>query len=189
MLEFLITFTVMTGKILGIGLQRTGTTSLYFALKELGVKAAPNAIPLFYNQNHKIIRNYDAFMDNPVPLLYQQIDQRIPECKFILTTRSQDSWLKSVQWLFEKDLKTLNPELQKVANDIHQSFYGTQLFDKTIFISKWQAYHREVLQYFENRKKDLLVLDFESKIEWEPLCRFLHKRIPKKPFPHKNRAI
>ncbi len=185
----LITFRAMTGKVLGIGLQRTGTTSLYFALKELGINTAPNAIPLFYNQKDKILRQYDAFMDNPIPLIYQQLDQCIPECKFILTTRPQDTWLKSVQWLFEKELKTLNPKLRKVANDIHQSFYGSEQFDRDIFSSKWQVYHQEVLHYFMNRKEDLLVLDLESEFEWDLLCRFLDKKIPKKPFPHKNRAI
>jgi sulfotransferase family protein len=179
----------MTGKIFGIGLQRTGTTSLYFALKELGINTAPNAIPLFYNQKDEILEQYDAFMDNPVPLIYQQIDKCIPKCKFILTTRSQELWLKSVQWLFEKELKTLNPKLQKVANDIHHSFYGSEQFNRDIFSSKWQVYHQEVLQYFMNRKEDLLVLDLESEFEWDPLCRFLDKKIPKKPFPHKNRAI
>ncbi len=179
----------MTAKIFGIGLQRTGTTSLYFALKELGIKTAPNAIPLFYNQQDKIIWQYDAFMDNPIPLLYQELDQLIPECKFILTTRSKDAWLKSVQWLFEQELKTLNTELQKVANDIHQSFYGTQQFDWNIFSTKWQDYHQGVLHYFEDRKDDLMVLDIESEIKWDPLCQFLNKKVPKKPFPHKNSAI
>ena len=176
----------MREKILCIGLQRTGTTSLYFALKELGIKAAPHSIPLFYNRKDRLLNKYDAFLDNPVPLLYQELDQNLPKCKFILTTRSQETWLESVQWLFEKELKTLNAELQKVANDIHQSFYGTTVFNKNIFIAKWEAYHKEVFNYFLDRKEDLLVLDLENEIGWDPLCEFLSKKVPKKPYPHKN---
>jgi len=178
----------MREKILGIGLQRTGTTSLYFALKELGIKTAPNSIPLFYNQKDRLLNKYDAFLDNPIPLLYQELDQKLPKCKFILTTRSQETWLESVQWLFEKELKTLNTELQKVANDIHQSFYGTMIFNKNIFIAKWETYHEDVFNYFLDRSEDLLVLDLENENEWDPLCEFLSKKVPKKPYPHENRS-
>ncbi|MEO9965938.1 MAG: sulfotransferase [Reichenbachiella sp.] len=178
----------MEGKILGIGLQRTGTTTLYHALNILGVRAAPHSIPLFSNSKDGILTRFDAFMDNPIPLLYRELDQQLSGCKFILTTRAQEQWLKSVQWLFEKELQTLKPELRKIADQIHVRFYGTTLFDHQIFSDKWISYHEEVSLYFKYRQKDLLVLDLDKNLDWDPLCEFLDRKIPKKPFPHENRS-
>ncbi len=175
------------GKILGIGLQRTGTTSLYHALLQLGVNAAPHSIPLYYNIEDKILSEYDAFMDNPIPLIYQKIDSQLSNCKFILTTRDLSDWLKSVQWLFEQELPCLSKELQKVGNEIHQEFYGTTCFSKSIFEKRWQEYHQEVSSYFQSRKDDLLIIDFKQPGVWERLCNFLKLPVPNAGFPHLNK--
>lgn len=175
-------------KVIGIGLQRTGTTSLYHALNELGIKSAPDSIPLFYNRDFSFLGKYDAFMDNPIPLLYQQIDEHIDDCKFILTTRTKSSWLKSVEWLFNKEMKNLNSRLRKVADDIHFEFYGTTKFDSTIFSRKWDDYHQGVVEHFRYRQKDLLVFKIDQNPNWGPICSFLDKPIPKIAFPYLNKS-
>jgi len=35
--------------------------------------------------------------DNPWPLIYKELDKRIPGCKFILTLRDEESWYSSVK--------------------------------------------------------------------------------------------
>lgn len=76
-------------------------------------------------------------MDNPIPLLYKKFDVLEPNARFILTTRPMDDWLISVRWLFERELPKLNKALQKVANEIHQEFYGTTQFETNLFVSNW----------------------------------------------------
>ncbi len=87
-------------KIFGIGLSRTGTTSLNNALKILGFKSVHFDPRLYDNINTPIINNFDAFTDNPIPLIYKKLDTLIPDCRFILTTRNIEGWLNSMQWMF-----------------------------------------------------------------------------------------
>ena len=173
-------------KIFGIGLQRTGTTSLYHALQVLGVRAAPDAIALFDDLDAPLVQQYDAFMDNPIPQLYQQLDARWPGSKFILTTRTQASWLDSAEWLFTHDLPRLSPELQAAAYKIHMAFYGVAAFDRAIFAERWQTYHAEVDRYFADREADLLRVDFTQGHGWAELCGFLGMAQPAVEFPRSN---
>ncbi len=176
-------------KIIGIGLQRTGTTSLYRSLIELGIKAAPDSIPLFNKLDRIFLSEYDAFMDNPIPLIYRELNEVLTDPKFILTIRDKNSWLESVQWLFEYELNKLNRRLRKVADEIHFAFYGITTFDRKIFSIKWDAYHEDTFNYFENRSDDLLVIDIDKEYDWEQLCTFLNVPIPKKQFPFLNKSM
>lgn len=173
-------------KIFGIGLQRTGTTSLWSALITLGIKAAPHAIPLFYNLDDEYIKRFEAFMDNPIPLVYQELDKKCPGSKFILTTRHELDWLNSVEWLFSKRLVTMDKKLKSIADEIHYQFYGTTEFDREIFRRKWRTYHQEVHAYFSNRKEDMLTLDLSHQADWRLLCNFLARSVPDQPFPWLN---
>lgn len=42
-------------------------------------------------------------------------------------------------------------------------------------------------EYFQNRPQDLLILDIDAEVMWEPLCEFLNQLVPNQPFPHVNR--
>lgn len=174
-------------KIFCIGLQRTGTTSLYQAASLLGLRAAPSSVALLDNVSAPLIEQYDFFSDNPIPLLYPALDLAYPNSKFILTTRSVDDWLQSVEWLFTVDKPTLSPELQQVGDDIHRRLYGTDTFDAERFRAFWATYHAEVDAYFANRSADLLRLDLTQGDGWAQLCPFLNVLIPTDPFPHSNR--
>ena len=176
-------------KIFGIGLQRTGTTSLFQALNLLGIRSAPNGIPLFYNIHDPILNKYDAFMDNPIPLLYQQLDQLIPGSKFILTMREEASWLRSAEWLFTKRLPQMDKKLHAIADEIHQNFYGTTRFDVDVFRRKRKEYYAEVQDYFATRPGDVLQIDITKNADWKPLCEFLQLPIPEKKFPWLNASL
>lgn len=175
-------------KFFGIGLQRTGTTSLHEAAQLIGLRSAPMSTVLLDNLNHPLIQQYNLFSDNPIPLLYQALDQRYPHSKFILTTRPVEAWLKSVQWLFEVDMPTLSPELRQIGDEIHQRFYGQTTFSAVHFRAVWEQYHADVTTYFQDRPDDLLCIDLTQGAGWAELCPFLGVEIPDTPFPHHNRA-
>ncbi len=95
-------------KIFCIGFQKTGTTSLGKGLELLGFKVCnPDVLLLDPKIKDKALRyaiekipHYDAFQDNPWPLLYKELDAMYPGAKFILTTRRPRSWLKSMKQYF-----------------------------------------------------------------------------------------
>ena len=63
-------------KVFGIGMQRTGTTSLARALNMLGVRTLQFPTPLFRDLDHPVGREFDGFTDNPIPLLYEELDAK-----------------------------------------------------------------------------------------------------------------
>ncbi|MEQ8584043.1 sulfotransferase family protein [Marinoscillum sp.] len=179
----------MGGKIFGIGLQRTGTTSLFQALTVLGFHPAPHGIPLFYDIHHPILTKHDAFMDNPIPLIYRELDQKCPGSRFVMTTRPLESWLESVEWLFLRKLPKMSRDLRQVGDEIHTHFYDTSIYNRDLFAAKYVAYHQGVFDYFRMRQEDLLVVDFTKGGGWSEFCPFLGKPVPDVSFPHANPSI
>lgn len=84
-------------KIFCIGLPRTGTTSLCKFLNMIGLKTKHLPFQLELNLNNLFMNKYMGFGDSPIPLIYKDLDRKFPNSKFILTTRSLDSWLDSMQ--------------------------------------------------------------------------------------------
>ena len=48
----------------------------------------------------KLANRFDAFQDNPWPILYKELDRQFPDSKFILTLRPSDEWIRSVVSVF-----------------------------------------------------------------------------------------
>lgn len=174
-------------KYFGIGLQRTGTTSLHQAALMLGIRSAPMSADLLYDLHAPLINEYDLFSDNPIPLLYPKLDKAYLGSKFILTTRPVDDWLTSVEWLLTHDTPKLKPSLRTIGDEIHQRLYGRTTFDEPVFRAFWHKYHAGVEAHFAQRPDDLLTLNFSAGDGWEKLCPFLGVPIPESPFPHTNR--
>ncbi len=174
-------------KVFGIGLQRTGTTSLHQAGLLLGLRAAPMSVAFLDNLHAPTLQQFDLFSDNPIPQLYPQLDLAYPNSKFILTTRPVEAWLTSVHWLFTQEVPKLPPALRTTADEVHQQLYDRTTFDAQHFRAFWHAYHTNVDAYFAQRPADLLRLDFSAGDGWEKLCPFLGVPIPDTPFPHANK--
>lgn len=60
----------MQRKIFGIGLSRTGTTSLNNILEIMGYRCQRFVGSLFIDSNSDDIKDSDALMDSPIPMLY-----------------------------------------------------------------------------------------------------------------------
>lgn len=174
-------------KVFVIGFHKTGTTSMGIALKKLGYRVTgpngiddpqieENVLPMAYN----LVENYDAFQDNPWPIIFQKIDEKYPGSKFILTIRNPDLWIKSAvahfgqretpmrRWIYGKGCPQGNEE---------------------IYLKRYTNHNASVLKYFKNRPNDLLVLDLSEDDVWKKLCLFLGHNVPKEAFPHANRSI
>ena len=102
-------------KIFGVGLSKTGTTSLARALEILGYKTRDYLGVTRYSPSDlssidlQIIDSNDAFTDTPIPSFYRELDTRYPGSKFILTVRDTDDWLQSCKKQFSQNQSTLEP--------------------------------------------------------------------------------
>lgn len=208
-------------KIFGIGLSRTGTTSLNAALKELGYRTLHFSLPAYAQRDRlfglppvcpqaargwqerfilsrelkaqrakdvrSIFNNYDAFCDLPFPLFYQELDERFPGSKFILTTRPLNAWLKSMNWLIEEGRDVWNHGY--LDRELLFDAYGTHQFNPTVLTKAWHRHHDAVRGYFADRSDDLLVMDMAAgDFTFEKLCSFLGSEPLAGAFPRSNEA-
>lgn len=161
-------------KIFGIGLTRTGTASLTEALITLGYSA--KHLPMSYED----IKNHDASTDTPVAARFPILDVFYPNSKFILTTRDKDSWIESAASL----MRTENDPLWLLEG--RAILYKTVVFNREKFLNAYDNYHNFVYDYFQDRPKDLLVLDLNESHKYEKLCNFLNKPIEQSEYPFVN---
>lgn len=132
-----------------------------------------------YHLVDSLVPQYDAFQDNPWPVLYRYLDQKYPGNKFILTIRDPASWMKSQLMHFDTRTTPMREWIYGV---------GSPKGNESIYISRFERHNAEVLEYFKDRKGDLLVMDFSKGDGWQQLCPFLRCEPPDIPFPHLNKA-
>jgi len=178
-----------TPRIFGIGLCRTGTTSLTEALQILGYRAIhfprTTVRPCRIAIDPELLRTYHAFTDMPVPLLYRCLDRRYPRSRFVLTVRDPESWIESFRRLarFQKGHK-VRPSLRVLRHLI----LGRSYFHESAYRRAYGRHLRRVRRYFASRPQDLLILNIAAGDGWEKLCPFLGRPIPEVPFPHSNKG-
>lgn len=183
-------------RIFGIGMHKTGSTSLCRALNMLGIDAAHwtsarQARTIWeemtaHGRSPAVERHY-ALADLPIPLLYKQLDQAYPGSKFILCVRPEHEWLASV----EKHWTSSNPYRHTWDNDCfthkaHHLLYGRKTFDADAMLHRYRQHNYEVRQYFRNRPGDLLIMDMKRNSIWPKLCNFLGVTAPGDPYPREN---
>lgn len=171
-------------KVFCIGFHKTGTKSIARALEALGYRVtgpngisdpeiATNAVPMAL----RLAMQFDAFQDNPWPLLFREMDEAFPRSQFILTVRPTEEWIESALAHFG-DKET--PMRRWIYG------YGCPRGHEATYVSRYEDHNREVVRYFADRPGDLLILDQGVGYSWEALCRFLGKPVPAQPFPHVN---
>lgn len=169
-------------KVFGIGLARTGTTSVYQALRILGYSAIDFPLGL------RGVEEHEAATDIPIADSFEFLDRKYPGSKFIYTVRQLDDWIRSCKahWARYVDAgRGSKPETEELL----MRLYGTVDFDERLFIQAYTRHERRVLSYFSGRSQDILTLDICSGRDgWVPLCTFLGREVPKHPFPHVNRT-
>jgi hypothetical protein len=204
-------------EIIGAGFGRTGTMSLKVALEKLGPGPCYHLSEVFANPDHvavwesamrgeradwwRIFREYRAAVDWPAAAFYEELMERYPDARVILTVRDPDRWYESarstiytVQDVASSPLFSLAalfvPRLRRLrrAAAMAADLVWTRTFDgrfedreyaKEVFVS----WNREV----ERRVPAERLLVYEVREGWGPLCEFLGVEAPiGEPFPHLN---
>ena len=176
----------MKQKIFGIGFHKTGTTSLAAALRMLGYRVTgPNGVrdpdisSKALDMAFELAEQYDAFQDNPWPLLYKEMDKRYPGSKFILTLRRPETWIKSQVAHFGERETSMRKWIYGA---------GCPKGNEAAYIARFEKHTREVLDYFKDRPNDLLVMELAKGHGWKELCTFLKIDLIDTPFPHCKEA-
>lgn len=176
-------------KIFGIGLSKTGTTSLARALEILGYKTKDYPGVSRYRVGDlssvdlDVIDAHDALTDTPIPSFYRELDKHYPGSKFILTHREAEGWLKSCKKQFTEAHAASQNEANK---QLFMDLYDTVVFDDEKFRTGYDRFEKKVKAYFRDRPQDLLVIDVTAGEGWEKLCPFLGQSIPSIAFPKAN---
>lgn len=194
----------MTIQVFGAGVGRTGTYSLKLALEQLGfgpchhmeevVKAPERQIPLWSaaasgNADFEAAyEGYSSAVDWPTAAFWQELAALYPEAKFILTTRSAESWCDSYS-------NTIHALLSKPEQALPEA---RPWFDMAHSVIEKSGFHAgmsraDLIETFEARDAAMRnslppdrLLVYEVKAGWDPLCGFLGKEPPATPFPRSN---
>ncbi|MEM8770398.1 MAG: sulfotransferase family protein [Pseudomonadota bacterium] len=175
-------------KVFCIGFQKTGTTSLYAALTELGYRTAAVVGRDFTAAELRdfgaqlcieTAEKYDAAQDMPWPVFFRELDAAYPNSKFILTVRDSDSWFASLENHFGA-----------APNAMQEFVYGaaSPSGNRERFLAVYEAHEQAVRAHFARRPDDLLIMDLKQGHGWDELCAFLGRPVPDSPFPAKNRS-
>ena len=171
--------------IFAIGLNKTGTTSLHFALTRLGYKSCHWVSDEFSEATANLIGNklplpFDAYTDvQSVVNKYQDLEQQYPNAGFILTTRDVGDWIAS------RSRHVIRNRIENTKGATHE-WVDINVDD---WIIEREAHHDAVLNYFKDKPNKLLIMDICSGDGWDKLCEFLGVPKPDVIFPHVDPLI
>lgn len=175
-------------KILGLGLSRTGTTSLDAALGLLGFRTRHWFFDMGEFDDRDGEPGLEAGTDIPLLPHWRALDAKFVGSRFVLTTRPLHDWLASMRAFLPRSRRGAPIDVRKRAYlELLAYVYGTVVYDETLLTEAYLAHHAEIRTAFAGRPGDLLELDVTTHPDpWSPLCRFLDRERPATPFPHVN---
>ena len=171
-----------SGKVIGVGVPKTGTATLRECFKILGI------VP--YASHRKDLKQkvkegdlnealteaerYQGLENTPWSMMFRELDQRFPGSKFILTTRRDARTQAMSSW---------NHHLRKgrVQGEVTPDFLVSQQ-------RSYEWHNAAVREYFKDRPDELLEVCWDKGDGWPQLCEFLDLPVPDVPFPRKNRG-
>lgn len=179
-------------KIFGIGLNKTGTTSLGNFFELLGYthycKSSYKNIEKIKNKINEIydlVEKYDMFEDWPWPLIYEKIYFKYPKSKFILTIRkTADDWFDSLL----RHSKRSGPTKQRFHVYGH---YNPNQKNKKDHIDIYNKHFTDVINFFNrNDPSRLLIININDNNKEKKLYNFIGLPFNKNnyiKFPHRNK--
>ena len=202
-------------KVFVIGQNKTGTTSLEKAFKDLGFMVGDQRVAeILYDRHYfssefqpivEYCRTAQVFQDVPFSRdnTYKVLDREFPNSKFILTIRDNaEQWYSSLTRfhtkLFGKNGNTPTVEDLRAATYVRLGFmynviraHGTSEedpYNREIMLKYYESYNQEVVEYFKDRPDDLLVINIAEKGAYKKFVDFLGVDSPYDNFPWENRT-
>ena len=187
----------MSLKYLGVGLSKTGTTSLWMAMTRLGFKSIQSTYKEAARLNDVVLGtdnrpdfrpiydDCDFICDLPHAYFFREIGQAYPRLKFILTLRDEDAWYRSMRAHFRKRAKR-----DYFNMVLHGIVYGGNDFDKLpefLYKKRFRDWNDTINRVIPPDK--LLVMNIcDGKDDYATLCPFVERPNPNEGFPHENKT-
>jgi hypothetical protein len=163
----------------GVGLARTGNTSLCAALLRVGYVSVKQD-PQFHE-----LRELDGGSGATVLLNFKYLDYVFPGSRFVLTTRDVASWLASMERSHRLNPRPIQGEHERIAR--RMAIFECVGYDETKLRNAFDRHHAEVHRYFAKRPDDLVELNLPAGEAWDRLCPFLGQKTPDADFPDLNK--
>jgi hypothetical protein len=207
-------------KVIGAGFGRTGTMSLKVALEALGFSPCYHMTEVFAHPEHAafwisawrgepadwdgVLGGYEAAVDWPACTFYEELMERHPDAKVILSVRDPERWYESVRnTIYELSVVIPRHPIYRIGYKLVSFFVfrgpgNRNLADAIIwqgtFDDRFEDKHHAI-EVFERHDaevqrrvpKDRLLV-YDVKAGWGPLCEFLGVEEPEEPFPRTNDA-
>ena len=149
----------------------------------------------------RVLGDYRATVDWPGCSFYEELLERNPDAKVILTVRDPQKWYESARDTIYRTTSgasysvsfrlagLVTPRARRlirarrfVSDLIWEGDFGGRFEDRGHAIEVFERHNEEV----ERRVPPERLLVYEVKQGWGPLCDFLGGEAPDKPFPHLN---
>lgn len=196
----------MTLAVIGTGFGRTGTNSLRLALERLDFGPCHHMFALREHPDQLIhwqaaargetldwdaaFAGWRAAVDWPSAAFWRETAAHFPQAKVIHSTRSPESWHRSVmstiypamQGLEEVEPGPRRNRLEMARRLIVDGVFGGRMDDPDHAMAVYRAHEAEVRRSIPAER----LLVYEVGAGWEPLCRFLGAPVPGEPYPETN---
>jgi len=139
----------------------------------------------------RLVGSYDAILDVPACLFWEDLAKAYPDAKIILTTRDVDSWYESanatvfkfVQMPFFRmwqymDSKLVGPLFRK--SELVWKIFCANNYNEAVVKKAYIDHYDRIRAAIPSDR----LLEFETgKDGWKKLCEFLEEPIPEEPWP------
>jgi hypothetical protein len=205
-------------KVIEAGFGRTGTMSLKVALETLGFDPCYHMTEVFAHPEHTgfwisawrgepadwdgVLGGYEAAVDWPACSFYEDLMERHPAAKVILSVRDPERWYESVRnTIYELSVVVPRHPIYRIGYKlvslfvfrgsgdvdladeiIWQGTFDGRFEDKNYAIEVFERHNAEIRQ----RVPGVRLLVYDVKAGWGPLCEFLGVEVPDEPFPRTN---
>lgn len=194
----------MQPRLIGVGVGRTGTQSIQAALEILGVpcygmqavissqghatawgQALSEGAPMDWESTFD---GYGATIGWPMCFFAEELAERYPQAKFLVTYRDPESWFPSLDrsWkaLSRMRLFRFVPKVRQVLGVVEPvlSRFGGIPPEHDAAVAAFEAHYQHVRSALP---ADRLV-EYEVSQGWDPLCAALDLAVPDAPFPRAN---
>ena len=171
-------------KVFGVGLSKTGTSSLHDAVVKLWYRSihedkalVPYLYPHHQHDSRTIFNmtahynNMDAAFDLPTAMYYQELLAAFPNARFVLTVRDADQWFKAFSEHCQRTVEFNGGVVPVRVARLREAVYGSSVPDKDVWIERYKAHNARVHQIIPPQQ--LLVMDITRGDGWVQLCDFL----------------
>jgi hypothetical protein len=186
------------GKIFGIGFYKTGTTTLYDALRILGYHTVngdklgsyPGAddgatlLGRIREGDYRLptFEMFEAFTDNPYFGIWRQIYDQFPDARYILTVRDERRWIDSCEKFFRN--RRVRPMREWMFGQHANPASSPEA--RQAWLDAYRAHNAAVRAFFATRGEQYFEFDPTMEGRWDRLCAFLGAPLPDLPWPHAN---